>query len=371
MDKKNMSWFTFFKLASALLAFLIGSGFASGQETIQYFSGYGYMGIAVGIINFLMMYLTYVAYAYAGRTRGLANLNEVATFYAGKYAGKLFEIFAWLFVACCFIFMCSGGASTFNQQWGVPMPIATAIMVVAAVATAIFGLKRTVDVIGWLGPVIVCFTLIVGLISAFTFFPRISEGIALLDSGAVTITRGTNHWLTAGFSFGGCSLLLVSNFVSTLAYDQREYKFGRFKMILFTGAFFISAVSVLMGLNHLGNIEEAATVAIPNLALASHIMGSVGTLFAVVIILAIYSTICPSLWNTINFFIKDDKSPKYKIAIVGFGVLTYVLCLFVPYQKLLGVIMTYCGYTGFIVFFVIVIRYFMVKSKDEKEGIKA
>ena len=56
---------------------------------------------------------------------------------------------------------------------------------------------------------------------------------------------------------------------------------------------------------------------------------------------------------------------------VGFGVLTYVLCLFVPYQKLLGVIMTYCGYTGFIVFFVIVIRYFMVKSKDEKEGIKA
>lgn len=100
MDKKNMSWFTFFKLAGALLAFLIGSGFASGQETIQYFSGYGYMGIAVGIINFLMMYLTYVAYAYAGRTRGLANLNEVATFYAGKYAGKLFEIFAWLFVAC-------------------------------------------------------------------------------------------------------------------------------------------------------------------------------------------------------------------------------------------------------------------------------
>ena len=91
MDKKNMSWFTFFKLAGALLAFLIGSGFASGQETIQYFSGYGYMGIAVGIINFLMMYLTYVAYAYAGRTRGLANLNEVATFYAGKYAGKLFE----------------------------------------------------------------------------------------------------------------------------------------------------------------------------------------------------------------------------------------------------------------------------------------
>lgn len=371
MEKKNMSWLTFFKLAGALLAFLIGSGFASGQETIQYFSGYGYMGIGVGVLNFLAMYLTYVAYAYAGRTRGLANLYEVSTFYAGKYVGKLFEIFAWLFVACCYIFMCSGGASTFNQQWGLPMPVAIAIMVGASVLTAVFGLKRTVDVISFLGPVIVAFTLIVGLISAFTYFPRIPEGIALLDSGAVTITRGTNHWFTAGLSFGGCSLLLVSNFVATLAHENREYKFGRFKGVLFVGAFFISTVSVLMGLNHLGNIEESASVAIPNLALASHLFGPVGTLFAIIIILAIYSTICPSLWNTINFFFKDEKDSKYKIAVVVFGVITYFVCLFVPYQQLLGIIMTYCGYTGAIVFVVIVVRYFMIRANDKKEGIEA
>lgn len=371
MEKKNMSKMTFFKLAGALLAFLIGSGFASGQETIQFFSGYGYMGIGVGIINFIMMYVTYVAYAYAGRTRGLTDLKEVATFYAGKYLGKLFEIFAWLFVACCYIFMCSGGASTFNQQWGISMPIAIGIMVALSVITAVFGLSRIIDVIGFIGPVIVCFTLIVGLISAFTFFPKIPEGIALLDSGAVTITRGTNHWLTAGLSFGGCSLLLVSNFVATLAYQNREYKFGRFKAVLFTGAFFISAVSVLMGLNHLGNIEESASVAIPNLALAAHIMGPVGALFAIIIIMAIYTTICPSLWNTVSFFIKDDKSSKYKIAVIGFGVFTYLVCLFVPYQKLLGFIMTYCGYTGAIVFVAIVARYIMVKAQDKKEGIEA
>ena len=81
--------------------------------------------------------------------------------------------------------MCSGGASTFNQQLGLAMPIAIAIMVAASVATSIFGLNRVVDIIGFIGPVIVCFTLIVGLISAFTFFPRIPEGMALLDSGSV------------------------------------------------------------------------------------------------------------------------------------------------------------------------------------------
>ena len=96
-----------------------------------------------------------------------------------------------------------------------------------------------------------------------------------------------------------------------------------------------------------------------------------GVYIAVIIILAIYSTICPSLWNTVSFFIKDDKSRNYKFAVVGFGVVTYFVCLFVPYQQLLGFIMTYCGYSGAIVFVVIVARYIMVKSKDKNEGIEA
>ncbi|HJF48338.1 MAG TPA: hypothetical protein K8W24_00815, partial [Brachybacterium paraconglomeratum] len=31
--------------AGAIIAFLIGSGFATGQETLQYFTSYGYWGI--------------------------------------------------------------------------------------------------------------------------------------------------------------------------------------------------------------------------------------------------------------------------------------------------------------------------------------
>ena len=371
MEKKKIPWLTTFLLAGSLLAYLIGSGFSSGQETIQFFSGYGYNAIFVGIINFIMMYVTYVAYAYAGRTRGLEDLRAVASFYTNDIVGRIFEIFAWIFSMCCYFFMCSGAANTLNQQFGLPIWLGLLIIVGLSLITAVFGLRRIVDVIGWIGPVIVVFTLIVGLISAFTYYPRIPEGNALLESGAVTITRGTNHWLTAGFSFGGCSLLLVSNFVATLGYDYREYKFGRFKLVLFIGAFFISTVSVLMGLNHLGNIAESSVVAIPNLALANHILGSVGTLFAIIIFAAIYSTVCPCMWNTVQFFFRDDKSAKYKIGCCALAVIAYVICMFIPYQTLLGYIMTYCGYTGTIVFVVIVARYFMIKAKDKKEGIEA
>ena len=84
MEKKELSCGRVFILIGALMAFLIGSGFASGQETVQYFTGYGVVGgFLVGTFNFVMIYIAYVAYAYAGRTRNLRNLNEVASFYAG------------------------------------------------------------------------------------------------------------------------------------------------------------------------------------------------------------------------------------------------------------------------------------------------
>ena len=372
MEKKNLSWGRVFILIGALMAFLIGSGFASGQETVQYFTGYGVVGsFIVGTFNCVMIYIAYVAYAYAGRTRNLRNLNEVATFYAGPVVGKLCEIMAWLFTFCCFFFMSSGAATTAQDKWGVPLWLGLLIFIALVLLVTVLGLKKVVDVIGLIGPVITIFTLVIGVISAFTYFPLISQGQALLDSGAVTISRGTNHWLTAGLSFGGCSLLLCSNFVATLGYENRQYKFGRFKFVLLVCAILDSYISVLMGLNHLGNVAESANANIPNLVLAEHIMGSVGTLFAVIILLAIYSTCCPLMWTSVSFFTKEDASIKYKLLCVGMGVLAYFVCLVVPYKTLLGFIMTYCGYGGAVVFFIIAVCYFRQRSKDKAEGITA
>ena len=372
MEKKNMSWGHVILLIGALMAFLIGSGFASGQETVQYFTGYGVVGsFLVGTFNCVMLYIAYTAYAYAGRTRDLRNLNEVATFYAGPVVGKLCESMAWLFTFCCFFFMSSGAATTLNQQWGVPMWLGLTVFIGLVLLVTVLGLKKIVDVIGRIGPFIVLFTLLIGVISAFTYFPKIAEGQALLDSGAVTITRGTNSWLTAGLSFGGCSLLLCSNFVATLAHENKQYKFGRFKLIILVCAILDSYISVLMGLNHLGNVAESAVAPIPNLVLANHILGSVGTLFAVIILLAIYTTDCPLLWNSISFFTKEDQSKKYKLLCCAMAVVAFVVCLFIPYKTLLGFIMTYCGYGGAVVFFIIAFCYFRTLNKDKKEGLQA
>ena len=44
--------------------------------------------------------------------------------------------------------------------------------------------------------------------------------------------------------------------------------------------------------------------------------------------------------------------------------------MFIPYATLVNIIMTYCGYTGGVVFAVITIRWIMVKIKDKKAAVK-
>ena len=50
MSNQKLNMGRIVSIAGALIAFLIGSGFATGQEIMQYYSTYGYWGIAVVLL---------------------------------------------------------------------------------------------------------------------------------------------------------------------------------------------------------------------------------------------------------------------------------------------------------------------------------
>ena len=273
MGNKKIGLGLMLNLIGAMFAYLIGSGFASGQETMQYFSGWGSVWASLGVaaIALLLSCLAYIAYSYAGRTRGLQDLAGIYDFYAGNVFGKLFQVFAWLFNACCYMFM-------------------------------------------------------------------------------------------------------ISAFVGTIGYNLREYKFIYNQLIMIISSGGIMLVSFLMGLNHIGNIQAAVQASIPNLLLANSVFGGnagiiLSLLFAIIILAAIFSTICPMLWTCASMLAKDDKSKKYKLICVIAGICVYIITLFVPYETLLNYIMTYCGYSGCVVAVVCIVRYFIIRSRDKKEGL--
>ena len=352
----------------AILAYLIGAGFASGQEIMQYFSNWGSIAgvFEIGIIFIVFLTMTYISVGYIGRTREASNVNELYEVIGGKYIGKLVSFFVWAYNLGCYFFMISGFGNTLNQQFGLPVAAGSAIAVVISVGTALLGLRKMVDIIGKIGPVVVGFSLILGIVSAFRTFPHLAEGVALMQSGAVEVNRAGHSILLSGISYTGTCILLPMAYVAHLGHDLRDFRYQDTKRIFTAGTVLYTGCCIILALNYIGMIEECATAAIPNLVLANQFVSGMAIVFSIVIMLSIYSTMCPILWTCASTIWSDEKSVPYRLFIVICGVAVYFITLFVPYETLINYIMTYFGYAGAISGAITIVRFFMLWSQDRK-----
>lgn len=352
----------------AILAYLIGAGFASGQEIMQYFSNWGSIAgvFEIGIIFIVFLTMTYISVGYIGRTREASNVNELYEVIGGKYIGKLLSFFVWAYNLGCYFFMISGFGNTLNQQFGLPVAAGSAIAVVISVGTALLGLRKMVDIIGKIGPVVVGFSLILGIVSAFRTFPHLAEGVALMQSGAVEVNRAGHSILLSGISYTGTYILLPMAYVAHLGHDLRDFRYQDTKRIFTAGTVLYTGCCIILALNYIGMIEECATAAIPNLVLANQFVSGMAIVFSIVIMLSIYSTMCPILWTCASTIWSDEKSVPYRLFIVICGVAVYFITLFVPYETLINYIMTYFGYAGAISGAITIVRFFMLWSQDRK-----
>ena len=55
---EKVSWKRVLILAGAIIAFTIGSGFATGQEIIQYYTAYGVKGLLVILVFLVAFFIT-------------------------------------------------------------------------------------------------------------------------------------------------------------------------------------------------------------------------------------------------------------------------------------------------------------------------
>ena len=75
MGNKKIGLGLMLNLIGAMFAYLIGSGFASGQETMQYFSGWGSVWASLGVAAFLLgLYFIFLCRSYARTARFSGNL---------------------------------------------------------------------------------------------------------------------------------------------------------------------------------------------------------------------------------------------------------------------------------------------------------
>lgn len=358
MKKSNeaVNWKRVLILAGAIIAFTIGSGFATGQEIIQYYTSYGAKNILV-VLVFLVAFLYYnINFAKAGAEEKFERGNDVYKHFCGKYVGTFCDYYSTLFCYMSFFVMVGGAASTLNQQYKLPMWVGGVVLTIFTVFTVVGGLNRLVDAIGVVGPAIVLLCILIGVVTCIKDGGNIGAGLEIIRTGAYegvaageTIKNAGANWLFSGLSYAGFVLLWFASFTSALGSKnkKRELNYG-----IIGGTIAVCVTIVLVSFAQIANINTTLGAGsyvwnadIPNLILAERIWKPFSAIFAIVVFAGIYTTAVPLLYNPASRFAKEGTG-RFKLLTVILGVVGLIVGLFLPFRVLVNIIYVLNGYVG-------------------------
>lgn len=369
MTSKEMNWKTILTVGGAFAAYCIGAGFATGQETLQYFGSYG--GIypfVLPIFTFLLMVIFCVGTYRAGSVGQFDDPNKAYTYFCGKGLGKAIDIFCTVSLALSTLVMFAGSGATVNQYLGLPVWVGTLVMGVVSVVVVCLGLEKVTNVLGGCGTVIIVVLAITGIYCFITTPVGIMEAqqhvLEYVEEGTVLQGQflGITNPFVANLYLVGAYITLGLVFNVTLGNtckNQKEVLGGA----VCSALFFIIGLAmvlftVLLNLDYIVEIKAQ----VPMLAAIENTLPVLAMPFSVVILIGVFTTITGYLWAFGRRF-AEDGTKKQRIVVMVVAVIGVSMASVIPLSRLVNTIYPLIGIAGVILFVGIVLKMFTDKGR--------
>ncbi len=348
---------TIARLAGAYVAFLIGSGFATGQEILQFFAAFGRRGL-LGCLIFLAgaVYLAVSLYL-AGHRHGLRNSDDVFRHYAGPALGSAFGWYTALVAYSVYVVMLSGAGAVLQQHLGVPVELGAAVMALAVFLALYFGLHELVDVIGSIGPLLVVLILVIAVAALLADPGRLRAGEAVAD--ALPTLRAAPTWWMSAIIYLAMVQFTLAAFLPPLGAATPSRRDLVWAGIL--GPLLFAIALALCTLALLSAMPEAGRQLIPMLDLATRVTPRLAAVFPWIIVAGIFTTAAPMLWiSTVR--LAADGTPRYRLIAALLGTAGYFAGVTLPFDRLLNLIYPTIGWSGFVMVAFIVAKQIRTRS---------
>ncbi len=340
-------------ISGAVVAFLIGSGFATGQEIMQYFTSYGYQGILVALVSLLLFTFVCGDFIATGYREKFTKGNEIYTYYCGKHIGAFYDYFSIAFLFMSYVVMIGGAGATLNEHYNLPVYVGGILMAVVASCVVMMGLGKIVDVIGKIGPIIVLISVSVGLYAIFSNPAGIVEGANMVANSEIELTKVGSHWLISAGSYVGFNMLWLTGFLASMGAQSDNQKEGVVGTTIGSLGFVLGCIVLMFGF--LAYLPEVASVNIPTLTIATKISPIFASVFSVIILAGIFTTTVPLLWQVAARWTKEGTKPFYFATIIVAAIGCFI-GLALPFKELINIIYGINGYVGILLMIIMVIK---------------
>lgn len=356
-----------FTIGMAIIAYLIGAGYSSGQEILQFFVSFGKLWWVPVFTAFFVIFWACMSFAKAGIGQNFKKNEDLYYYYGGKYIGKFFDYSSNIVVFCMTFYMLSAAGSTLGESFGTPLIVGTIIVGLAIILTLFTGFSGLSKVLAISGTINILLIIVISIYTLVTNFQYIPDGIALVESGNSGLLSAGNGPISAGLAYHGISTLYIGVFIVQTSRVNHKNATTRG---CFWGSVGFTLLTIMSVFTMFSVLPDVAEVDVPNLALAYRITPAAGSIFTFIIMLEVYNSVSALVWTVANRFEPDEKSSRFKIITVVLVAVAIVITTLLPYKVLVGKIMTYGGYIGGIFFASVIIKDIRIWINNHQSKVK-
>jgi uncharacterized membrane protein YkvI len=344
------------KVASIYVATIIGAGFASGQEIVQFFSMYykgGFYGIIVAGFMFALIGYIVLGRVYKERIR---DYDEFLFPTVGWLMGWIMEIIVTLFLMCLFCVMIAGLGNLVADKTGISFSGSIVLMTLLCMVVILTDIKGIVTLSSFITPVLIAGIIAIGLYI-----------IVYKDTSVFGVTgffEGiTENWFFSALIYVSYNSILSIVVMCGLLPYLKTKKVAKWGGIL--GGFMLMLIAFIMNLALYLFYPDSVLGELPVLSIIERYSSTVSNIYTLILWLAMFISAVTS-----GYCFLDRLKSKVSI---NSKLIAIILCAFVipvssfGFSNIIAKLYPLFGYMGLFLIFAIIIQELKIVSLKKRK----
>lgn len=328
--------FRILKIGSAFIGIIVGAGFASGQEILQYFTSFGHLGTLAAVLSTALFAYFGMTLTRLGSRMQTISHKDVIYKISGRYLGLVIDSIIIFTLFGVGVVMIAGAGSLVHQQFNLPVYVGSILLIVLVVLTVMLNVEKVVGVIGSITPFLVLAVVVIGVYSLFTMDLSFSELNPIAKAHETTLP----NWFISAINYVSFNIAVGAAMSLVMGGAEKDERVAALGGLV--GGLGLGLLIVLSHLAIFSKVDVVAAYDMPTLKIVDDISPYLAIFMSFILFGMIFNTGVSMFYAFVaRFFEMNTK--KSNVAVV-------VVCL-------IGFVLSFVGFTDLVAFFYNLIGY--------------
>ncbi|CAM4211179.1 MULTISPECIES: YkvI family membrane protein [Corynebacterium] len=347
-------------IAFAFIGVLVGAGFASGQETMQYFIAFGTQGIWGAALSSALMLIAGVSILQLGSYFQANEHMEVLGSVSSKVMSWILDIATITTLFSIGFVMYAGAGANLNQQFGWPVWIGATLMLALVLVIGMMDVDKVTAAVGAVTPLLLFFVIFGCIWTLCTSDLDWSN----LNVQAQEVSTTLPNWWISSLNYTGLNAICVASMALVIGgnyLDTRSAGLGGF-----LGGMGYLVMLLLLSCGLLAAVGSIAGDDMPMLTLITNIHPVLGFIMSLVIFGMIFATAL-GMFFALGKRLARGRQERFRPIFITTCLIGFALS-FVGFKTLVSVVYPILGYLGILLVAVLAAAWLRSSQKLRKEG---